>query len=107
MIEETGINKSALKALEVLKAMRGKSIAGFTNNELATKLKETPTNITRALNTLISAGLVEKWDDNRFRYSSLLLEIAHAHTLETQETIQRTNQLYNQVTANARALLNG
>lgn len=101
------VNKSSLKVLAVFKAMKGKSIAGCSNGELAQATNESFANITRALNTLIEAGLVEKWSDGLFRYSSFMLEIAHAHDIQVKESVDRSIDRRNEVIAGARAILNG
>ncbi len=103
------LNTSTLKVLEVYKAMIGRSLKGWTNGELARAVGEdNPANITRSLNTLIAAGLVEKTEeDGRFRYSDFLLKISFAHSLETETTIQRETERHRQLIAGARGLING
>lgn len=107
MSDKTLINKSALVVLKVFEAMKGKSLKGCSNGELALAVNDSPANVTRALNTLIQAGFVEKWDDGLFRYSSLMLEIAHAHDIEVKESVDRSIDRRNRVIAGARALING
>lgn len=70
---------SARRALRVLKALKGHSMTGLSNKELADGLGETPTNITRALQELEAEGLAAKLDSGRWAHSVAMLQIAHAH----------------------------
>jgi DNA-binding IclR family transcriptional regulator len=51
------------RILRVLKALKGSSLSGRSNSELAKALDESPANINRALNTLIEEGLAQKLDN--------------------------------------------
>lgn len=107
MSEKLLFNKSTIKVLDVFKAMKGKSLKGCTNGELAQLTGETPANVTRSLNTLIQAGLVEKNpEDGRFRYSSLMTNIATAHALEIDTATQRLIEIKQRTIAGARGILN-
>lgn len=60
----TPINKSATRVLKVLFALRGHYVFGLSNKQLADSLEESPTFITRALQTLEADGWVIKRDGN-------------------------------------------
>ena len=94
----TGVNKSAQKVLKVLKALRGHSLNGLTNQQLAEQLRESPSQITRALQTLVEEGLATQNTDGSYSLSISMLKIANAHADEIQraeariaEFKQRTN----------------
>ena len=58
--------KSAEKVLKVLFALRGNYIFGVSNKQLAESLNETPTSITRSLQTLEANGWAEKRDNGNY-----------------------------------------
>lgn len=58
--------KSAEKVLKVLYALRGHYIFGLSNKQLAESLNESPSSITRALQTLEADGWAEKRDGGNY-----------------------------------------
>jgi DNA-binding IclR family transcriptional regulator len=64
--------KSAEKVLKVLKALRGHSLRGVTNQDLAKQLNESPAQIHRQLQTLISEGLAKQEEDGSFTLGTAL-----------------------------------
>ncbi len=90
--------KSAEKVLKVLKALRGHSLKGVSNQDLAKQLDESPSQIYRALQTLIAEGLAKQEEDGTFTLSAALIQMAKAHATEVDrakariaEFEQRTN----------------
>lgn len=76
------VSQSQLRPLLIIKAMKGRSFTGISNKELADTLNEDPSQITRALATLIHAGFVEQLDNNLYALSTEILAIAQRHTRE-------------------------
>ncbi|MDE4029510.1 helix-turn-helix domain-containing protein, partial [Glaesserella parasuis] len=61
---------STQRALRILKALKGRTLTGLSNKELADRLNESPVNITRSLQALIAEGLVVKLEETgRFALS--------------------------------------
>lgn len=86
---------SGAKVLEVLKALRGHTLTGLSNGQLAKALGESPSTINRCLNTLVQAGLVEKKPDTgRFTHSVMMLQIAVSHMSE----MDRATNLHRELT---------
>lgn len=90
--------KSASKVLKVLKALRGHSLSGATNQKLSQQLDESPATITRALQTLVQEGFAKQEEDGTYTLSAALVQMAKAHTTEVEraqariaEIEQRTN----------------
>ncbi|EPM7983448.1 TPA: helix-turn-helix domain-containing protein [Klebsiella pneumoniae subsp. pneumoniae] len=90
------------RILRVLKALRGSTLNGRSNSELAAALNESPANINRALNTLIEEGLAIKLDNGRFALSVQLLQIALAHTNEMARAQQHIDELQQRILAGSR-----
>lgn len=91
---------SGAKVLEVLKALRGHSLHGLSNGQLAKALGEPPSTINRYLNTLIAAGLAEKKPDTGlFTHSVMMLQIATAHANEMSRARAKIDELEQRVTA--------
>lgn len=96
--------KSGGKILKVLKALKGHSLKGMTVSDLAKKLEESPSQIHRALQTLISEGLASQMDDGSYALGRDLVAIAHAHSDEINraqahisEHVQRVSARINQI----------
>lgn len=86
---------NAARVLKVLIALRGHTITGLSNQDLARGLNESPSAITRALQNLIEAGLAVKLDNGRFAHSVQMLQIAQAHAqhiVQLQNRISEVNQ---------------
>lgn len=86
------MSNSAIRALRVLKALRGHSLNGLSNTQLANHLNETPTNITRALQDLIAENLVLRLDNGLFVLSIACLQIAVAHAEEVNRATNRIDE---------------
>lgn len=93
--------KSAEKVLKVLKALRGHSLQGISNQDLAQQLNESPAQIYRALQTLIAEGLARQEENGLFTLGTAVVQIAKAHNDEMErakariaEIEQRTRVVY-------------
>lgn len=93
---------SGVRILRVLKALKGYSLVGLTNGELATALHESPANINRALNILIEEGLAQKLENGRFAMSMQMLQIAYAHATEITRAQDRLNEMNQRLVAGSR-----
>lgn len=91
------ISTSGQRILRVLKALAGHSISGIANGELATLLNESPTNINRAMNTLIEEGCAQKLENGRFAMSLEILQIAAAHYREMSLIQTHINEIQQRV----------
>lgn len=90
---------SGTKVLKVLIALRGHSLTGLSNGQLAKTLGESPSTINRHLNTLIEVGLVEKKPSGLFSHSVMMLQIAAAHANEMSRMQARIDELNQRVFA--------
>lgn len=95
-------SSSGTRILRVLKALRGRSLDGLSNSDLAKALDESPANINRALNTLIEEGMAQKLDSGRFALSVQVLQIAVTHSNEIARAQNRINELNQRVLAGSR-----
>lgn len=93
---------SATRVLRVLKALKGCSLNGLSNTELAQRTGDSPSNITRAVQTLIDEGLAVKLDTGRFAPGVALLQIAQAHAEEMARMQNRINEINQRVLSGAR-----
>lgn len=92
---------SAIRVLRVLKALKGNALHGLSNTELAQLTDDSPSNITRAMQTLIDEGLAVKLDTGRFAPGIALLQIAQAHAEEMARMHGRINEINQRVLAGA------
>lgn len=92
-------NDSALRVLRVLKALRGHTLIGLSNTELAKALGESPANITRYMDTLIEAGFATRLDTGRFAPSIGFLQYAMATADELNRGTARINEIQARISA--------
>lgn len=85
--------KSAEKVLIVLKELRGHSLSGVSLSQLANKLNETPSQVHRALQTLINQNFVRKDEHDLYYLSTAFISIAKAHDKELQLAQARIDEI--------------
>lgn len=85
--------KSAEKVLKVLKALRGYSLQGISNQDLAKQLNESPSQIYRALQTLIAAGFAKQEDNGLYSIGNSMIQIAKSHYEEIQRAEARIAEI--------------
>lgn len=95
------VSDSGGRVLRVLKALRGQTLNGLSNGELARALGESPSTINRCLNTLIAEGMAVQLDSGRYALSVAVLQIAQAHAEEMARTQNRINEINQRVLAGA------
>ncbi len=96
------MSTSAKRTLKILKALKGHTLNGLSNNDLARIVNDTPSNITRALDTLITEGLVEKKETGRFSLSIQTLQIAVSHLEEMDKVKRKADELNQRVISGSR-----
>lgn len=101
-MSKPNISSSGSRILRVLKALRGHTLDGVSNGELASALQDSPANINRALNTLIEEGMAVRLDNGRFAPGMQLLQIAVAHNNEIAHAQGRINEINQRVIAGSR-----
>lgn len=87
---------ASARVLRVLKALKGHTVTGLSNSELALLTQDSPSNVTRAMQALIEEGLALKLDNGRFAHSVGVLQIAQAHAEHMARVtgrMQEINQL--------------
>ena len=97
--DKTRTSESGLKVLKVLVALRGHTLTGISNGQLANALGEPAATVNRCLNTLIEAGLVEKKPNGLFCHSVMMLQIATAHAKEIGRARAKIDELDQRVIA--------
>ncbi|AKA25687.1 helix-turn-helix domain-containing protein [Pseudomonas chlororaphis] len=90
---------AAARALRVLKALKGHTITGLSNTELVQLTNDSPSNISRAMQTLIEEGLAVKLDNGRFAHSVGMLQIAQAHAEHMARLTQRMQEINQRIAA--------
>lgn len=90
---------AAARVLRVLKALKGHTVTGLSNTELAHLTQDSPSNITRAMQTLIEEGLAVKLDNGRFAHSVGVLQIAQAHAEHMARLTDRMQEINQRIAA--------
>lgn len=89
------------RAAKILKALKGVSLTGISNVDLAKNLNESPANITRAAQALIDEGMIIKLDNGRYALSIQMLQIATSHSLEMSSMTNKLNEINQRVITGA------
>ncbi|MCC4259212.1 helix-turn-helix domain-containing protein [Pseudomonas aestusnigri] len=99
--DNTRTSDSGARVLRVMKALKGHTLNGLSNGELAKALGESPANINRCLNTLIAEGLATRLDTGRFAPGMQLLQIAQATAMELGAAEARIREINQRMLAGA------
>lgn len=94
-------SNSGVRLLRVISALKGHSISGLTNGDLAKTLNIPAPTITRLLETLVSEGFAMRLDSGRYALSVKMLQIAQTHANEISRAQDRINELNQRVHAGA------
>lgn len=97
--DKTRTSDSLARGLRVIRALRGQTLTGVSNGELARALGESPATINRCINTLIAEGFAMRLENGRFALSVSLLQIAQAHADEISRATNRIHELSQRVAA--------
>ncbi|STQ91372.1 helix-turn-helix domain-containing protein [Iodobacter fluviatilis] len=100
-MSKTQASGKGSRVLQVLKALRGHTITGLSNKDLADALGCSPATITRDMADLIDAGLVVKLDNGRFAHSIAMLQIAQAHAEHVAKLQDRITEINRRIVAGA------
>ena len=92
---------SSKRMLKILKLLKGKSLTGLSNKEIADAIDENAVNVSRACQSLIEEGLVEKMPNGRFCLSVGMLQIAMAHQREMSGAMDLIDEINQRVNAGA------
>ncbi|HHR4769148.1 TPA: helix-turn-helix domain-containing protein [Salmonella enterica] len=93
------VNTSLRRGLRILKALKGKSLNGLSNKELAKALGESEANISRAMTALIEEGMAQRLESGRYAPGMQLLYIAQAFSNELAAGQARIAELNQRVLA--------
>ena len=101
MNDKTRTSESGARVLRVMKALKGHTLNGLSNGELAKALGETPATINRCINTLIAEGLASQLDTGRFAPGMQLLQIAQVTANELDSAQARIREINQRMLAGA------
>lgn len=93
---------SFARGLRVLRALKGHSLNGIRNADLAVLTGESPAFITRAMDTLIAEGFAARVHEGRFALSISMLQIAQGHATEMAAAADRIQEVSARINAGAR-----
>ncbi|MBL5859534.1 HTH domain-containing protein [Serratia fonticola] len=102
MVKTPGTSSSASRTLKVLIALKGHTMTGLSNGELAKALNVSPANISRDLATLVAEGLAIQLDNGRYAHSVQMLQIATAHAEHIARMQSRMDEITQRITAGSR-----
>ena len=87
------------RLLKVLKALKGHTITGLSNKDLAEMLGCKAHDITRDMADLIEEGLAVRLDNGRFAHGIELLQIAQAHANHIAHLQNRISEVNRRIAA--------
>jgi len=94
---------SAQRVLRIQSILKGHTLHGLSNSEIAKALGESPANISRALSVLLAEGFVTKLDSGRYGPGMELAKIGVAHLNELDMAERRINEIRQRTMAGAMA----
>ena len=97
---DTTIN-SAQRVLRIWKALRGHTLTGLSNQEIAAMTGDSPANVSRALATLVAEDLVVKFENGRYAHGIATLQIAQAHADHCARLTARITEVNQRIAAGA------
>ncbi|MFT0531627.1 helix-turn-helix domain-containing protein [Castellaniella hirudinis] len=92
---------SALKVLAVWEALKGHTLTGLSNTEIAAATGQSAPNVSRALATLAEGGYVTRYESGRYAHSVKTLQIAQAHANHMHQFRARAAELDQRIAAGA------
>lgn len=101
-MHKSQISTSGTRILKVLKVLKGYTLTGLSNGDIAKMINESPVNVTRSLQTLIEEGLVIKLDNGLFAHSVQMLQIAQAHAIHITKMQDQITEINQRITAGSR-----
>ncbi|EAP1480026.1 helix-turn-helix domain-containing protein [Salmonella enterica] len=93
------VNATLRRGMRILKSLKGKSLNGLSNKELAHALGESEVNVSRVMGTLVSEGMVQRLENGRYAPGMQLLFIAQAFSNEMAAGQVRIAELNQRVIA--------
>lgn len=97
--DEPRTQRVALRALNIIKVLRGHTLTGLSNQQIAEAINEPASAVTLSLNSLERVGFVTRLENGRYAHSVLLLQIAQAHA----DHISRMQGKINEINARIHA----
>lgn len=97
-----GHNGPLIRALRILKALKGHSLDGMSNGELANAINDSAVNVSRVMETLVEEGMVKRLESGRYAPGQQLLYIAMAFTNEMSAGQARIAELTQSVIAGSK-----
>ena len=92
---------SLRRAIRIIKALKGATITGRSNSELANELEDSPANISRCLAVMCDEGFVIKLDNGRYALGMQILQIARSHLNELDREQGRLAEINQRISAGA------
>lgn len=97
--KNTNISTSAAKVLDVLEALKGYTLSGLSNGDIAKRLNLPAPTVSRCLATLVEKGFATQLDNGRYALSVKALAIGQAYTNEMARATDRISELNQRVMA--------
>ncbi len=95
------MSKSLLRGIAILESLKGQSIHGLSNSEIAQAIGESPVNTSRTLAALVEAGWVSRLETGRYTLGLRALQTAQAHAEATAQSMARMQETTQRIAAGA------
>lgn len=93
---------SARRVLRILKVLKGQTIYGLSNAQIAKAINDSPANTCRAMALLEEEGMATKLETGNWAHSVGLLQIAQSHANAVATAQDRLMELNTRVATGAR-----
>ena len=93
--------QSVRKGLRILRALRGHSVQGLANRDIAAAADLSAVDVSRLVGVLLDEGFVTRLETGRYALSVQMLQIAQAHAEDVALAQARIAELNQRVSAGA------
>lgn len=101
-MEKAPTNTSQVRILKIITALKGHTLTGLSNAEIADAIKDSKVNVSRTLDVMITEGFAVKHESGRFSLSNKFASIAMSTMLELDQAKSRIDEINQRITAGAR-----
>lgn len=90
-----------VRTLRIISVLKGKTLSGLSNTEIAAATKIPAPTVSRILATMVDEGFAIQLDNGRYALGIRMLQIAEATAIELDKGQGRINELKQRVRAGA------
>lgn len=100
-MEKAPTNTSQVRILKIITALKGHTLTGLSNAEIADAIKDSKVNVSRTLDVMITEGFAVKHESGRFSLSQKVASIAMLTMMELDQAQSKIDEMKQRMFAGA------